>query len=192
MHLLIDETYEEDDPNQVVPIEDPLYNPNLNTTQRLTLLLTKAMQITIKNCDPYVQSNFLTQVLKGMIYLYSLSKKTPVDIGIDEFYIIDEHLDKCLNAVNDKFRLVGRNCTSYYKVQGIRYFKFPEALDETWQYRITSRSFVWGEYDPVVEAAFAVIDFVHGYCFPIFTDNFPHYHIFHTGLEALFPKGIIL
>jgi len=61
--------------------------------------------------------------------------------------------------------------------------------EKEWKYKIQSRSFVWGMYDPIVEAAWAVVDFVHGYCFPNFITDLNHHHMYEIAMEAFFPEN---
>lgn len=117
MKLVMDDEYEEDYPDGFMNIEDPLFY-ELNTTQpRIIKLLAKSMQIAFVKCAPYIEETFMRQVLKAMIYLNRINKKSKMDLGMAEYEKIDGYLDNCLTGDNKVFKLHGSHCETHHKVR---------------------------------------------------------------------------
>jgi hypothetical protein len=125
MNLVMEDNFEEDDPQFLLPIIDPLYFSSGNSTeQRLIRLLAKSMQIALAQCSPYVEENFLRQILKAIIFLNKKNKKASVDIGIEEYNVIQNGLESCLSMQNTAFKLKGSQCENHHRV---RKFLFPSS-----------------------------------------------------------------
>ena len=100
------------------------------------------------------------------------------------FPVITSILTMCQQAKPiNHFKLEGADCGHYHRVDSIQYTK----LGLSKKYAPTPTSFIWGKYDPIVEAGWSTVDFVHGYCAPYFWENFPHFHMYLIAMEALFP-----
>jgi len=99
-------------------VEDFLFFDANSTQQRIVRLLARSMQIAYTHCSPYLEEDFLRQILKALMHLNRIHKKSKLDVGIAEYERIDTYLTNCLLQKNRVFKLHGTQCETYQRVKG--------------------------------------------------------------------------
>ncbi|CAL8102719.1 unnamed protein product [Orchesella dallaii] len=156
------------------------------TKMNVIKLLARSMRIVVSVCSPFVQNDFLEQVLKGMIFISNMYQSQIVDVGPDLYKQIMTRLENCNLKRHLLFHLNGSRCENNEKVEGIYYIK-PQ---EYWPYRKTGWSFRWGKWHPLVDAAWTTIDFVNSFCYESFLPNMMLAHVYEVALEGMFTKQV--
>lgn len=149
-------------------------------------LLAKSMKVLFSKCHPFVEPAFYALVFRTMQEFRRMNTNFP-DMHIVPLNRIYAILDKCEKAPNTQFLINGTECEDKFVAQTIT---LPE-LKTTINYKIQSNSFRWGRYDPIVEAAWNAVMFVHAHCFNVFSSDLLHYSFFVKTMHEVFTQPIV-
>lgn len=149
-------------------------------------MLAQSMKIMASACSPFLREDFFEQVLRGMMLISKMNEENILDVGQDAYIGITKLLDSCGQKKFQEFALNGTLCEGEERIEGI----YNIHSEEYWKYRLTGRSFRWGNYHPVLDAAWTIIDFIHSFCFDNFMKNMMYGHVFALSMEELFPKKV--
>ncbi len=149
-------------------------------------VLSKSMQVLLRACAPFVQPDFMEQVLRGMVYISKKMESSLLDLAPDLYKSVGRILDHCGLKRQQEFVMNGSSCAEKSVVEGLYFSKFEEFIP----HKLTGWSFRWLRWHPLLDAAWSVIDFIHSYCFESFMQDYMQMHVLETSLEGLFTEKI--
>ncbi|CAL8140320.1 unnamed protein product [Orchesella dallaii] len=190
MIKIIQEDEFEEDVNEIgesIPSRHDLLGTEIAQSQMTGLMkiLAMSMRILFLKCHPFVEGSFYTLVLRSMIELRNRGSTFPnLDVVVVERLL--RLLDTCEKDTNEKFLLNGTECEDKFVVNSIT----NQVTGETKNYHGGENSFRWSVYDPIVEAAWDAVDFVHGYCAEHFMKDLLHYSLYVKVMDEIFVQPV--
>lgn len=154
----------------------------------LMKLLAKSMRVTYSKCAPFIEPSFYSLVFRTMIEFRRMNDNFP-DMNVLPLKRIMNILDRCEKELtpNPYFVLNGTRCEDKYAIQTITDLR----KNITMPHKLESVSFRWGLLDPIIEAAWSAIAFVHGFCFEFFITDMLHYSLFVKGMHEVFVQPLV-
>jgi len=183
--LINEDEFEEDD-NSDSSKED-LLGPNIPQSEMtgLAKILAMSMRVLFVKCHPFIEGSFYTLVLRAMLELRQRSHSFP-NLNMVTVNRMLGILQNCEKDTNVKFMLNGTECEDKAVVQSIT----NKLTDRTQNFHGDESSFRWTVYDPIVEAAWSAVDFVHGYCFDHFFQDMLHYSLYVKAMNEIFIQPV--
>ncbi|ODM91169.1 hypothetical protein Ocin01_15513 [Orchesella cincta] len=151
----------------------------------LAKLLAMSMRLLFIKCHPFIEGSFYTLVFHSMMELRRRSDHFP-DLNMVTVNRILRLLETCQKDTNEKFMLNGTECEDKFVVHTIT----NKLTGRTQNFHSQENSFQWSFYDPIVEAAWMSVDFVHGYCFEHFMEDPLHYSLYVKIMNEIFVQPV--
>lgn len=160
----------------------------------LMKLLAKSMRITYKGCKPFLEKSFYSLVFRTMIEWRRSNDDFP-DINIVPLRRIMALLDKCeagmgtsesqaRSDLSPSITMGGSDCKDKHVVTTFKSVR----TNLTKVHKLDPVSFRWGRYDPIIDAAWSAVVFVHGNCQDYLLDDMLHFSLYVRGMTSIFEQ----
>ncbi|CAL8072270.1 unnamed protein product [Orchesella dallaii] len=164
----------------------------VNSHLRVVKLFKMSVQLASMICDPiFLKPKFLQEIEKGFLFLLKEQGFDKViDVDLESYNQLKKAMEHCTTHVK-MVKFLGESCPTQTKFESVyRYSENGKMRDQP--YQPNEKTFKWGEYDIVTDAAWSVVDVVHGGCFESFSKNLNLHHKFQVALEQLFHAALYL
>ncbi|CAG7821995.1 unnamed protein product [Allacma fusca] len=158
-------------------------------------ILSQSFSIVRARVDKtFLPEAFLNDIQKAFLFLLRESETTKIKlISKQEVLLIKAALDSCKSGSSPMQPLYfsGRICATSAKVKAYAKAAFGGTRNTSALYSPNEYSFRWGYRDLVEEATWAVMDFVHGYCYGGFSVRVNNHHLYQRAMERLFTQELL-
>ncbi|ODM96619.1 Phosphatidylinositol transfer protein alpha isoform [Orchesella cincta] len=164
----------------------------VNSHLRVVKLFKMSVQLASMICDPiFLKPKFLQEIEKGFLFLLKEQGFDKViDVDLESYNQLKKSMEHCTTNIK-MVKFLGESCPTQTNFESVyRYSDNGKMRDQS--YEPNEKTFKWGEYDIVIDAAWSVVDIVHGGCFESFSKNLNLHHKFQVALEQLFHAALYL
>lgn len=165
----------------------------VNSHLRVVKLFQMSTELVTMICDPlYLRPKFLQEIGKSFLFLLKEQGfDKVVDLDLDSYNQLKESLEYCAsNATMVKFMGGSGSCPKGIKIESV--YTVEGDKIKPLKYEKNEKTFKWGEYDIILDAAWSIMNIVHGGCYESFIQNVNLHHKFQVGIEQLFHEALHL